>query len=275
MLEPAEERRKIGEVLYGQGDNSTSWMYEQPKKNAEDFLLGKPVKSLEELAEISRDDAEETPAQRLARLDMQAKYREDPLNLMRQHELDKRNALLQNTAKMKKLQRLIEKQKRQQMKRDQLQKRKGDNSKHHHHRRHHHESKDNSLSSSSDSEDDAILDKFISLLQQQEPGANVGCGVDSLQRHMEKEKEEKSSKKKKKKSNEHATKKKHKHHKHQDREKHSYKRSESPVWTEEGKKASLSGSPAPIIGRASPSPTHRLPPTAGKRRLSPPPPGER
>uniref|UniRef100_A0A0X3NHK2 Pre-mRNA splicing factor n=3 Tax=Schistocephalus solidus TaxID=70667 RepID=A0A0X3NHK2_SCHSO len=263
----AEERRKIGEVIRGQEDNSTAWMYEQPKKNAEDFLLGKAVKSLEELAEISRDDAEETPAQRLARLDMQAKYREDPLNLMRQHELDKRNALLQNTAKMKKLQRLIEKQKRQQQKRDHRRKRKKGESKHstRHHHHHHHESNNDSLSSSGDSEDDAILDKFINLIQQQEPGVN-SSGLHSLQQQMKKKNEEKSSKKKK--SKDHSAKKEHKH-KHHDREKHSRKRSRSPKKTEEGKRAPLSGSPIPISRRSPPSPKHKLP--AVKRRPSPPP----
>ncbi|BHF57884.1 hypothetical protein SprV_0100083000 [Sparganum proliferum] len=265
----AEERTKIGEVIRSQGDNSTAWMYEQPKKNAEDFLLGKAVKSLEELAEISRDEAEETPAQRLARLDMQAKYREDPLNLMRQHELDKRNALLQNTAKMKKLQRLIEKQKRQQKKRDHRRNRK--NKSKHSARHHHRESNGDSRSSSasSDSEDDAILDKFISLIQQQEPGVD-SSGLDSLQRHMEKKNEERSSKKKKKKkSKEHVTKKKHKH-KHHDREKHSHNRSQSPKVKEEEKKILRPDSPA---RRSSPPPPpfHRLPPSTTKRRPSPAP----
>ncbi|VDM01902.1 unnamed protein product [Schistocephalus solidus] len=243
-LKSAEERRKIGEVIRGQEDNSTAWMYEQPKKNAEDFLLGKAVKSLEELAEISRDDAEETPAQRLARLDMQAKYREDPLNLMRH----------------------IEKQKRQQQKRDHRRKRKKGESKHstrHHH--HHHESNNDSLSSSGDSEDDAILDKFINLIQQQEPGVN-SSGLHSLQQQMKKKNEEKSSKKKK--SKDHSAKKEHKH-KHHDREKHSRKRSRSPKKTEEGKRAPLSGSPIPISRRSPPSPKHKLP--AVKRRPSPPP----
>nr|VZH90181.1 unnamed protein product [Spirometra erinaceieuropaei] len=257
----AEERAKIGEVIRSQGDNSTAWMYEQPKKNAEDFLLGKAVKSLEELAEISRDEAEETPAQRLARLDMQAKFREDPLNLMRQHELDKRNALLQNTAKMKKLQRLIEKQKRQQKKRDHRRNRKKKSK--HSARHHHRESNDDSCSSSSDSEDDAILDKFISLIQQQEPGVD-SSGLDSLQRHVEKKKEERPSKKKKK-SKEHVTKKKHKHH---DREKHSHNRSQSPKVKEEEKKILR---PDPPARRSSPPPIHRLPPSTTKRRPSPAP----
>ncbi|EUB61329.1 Pre-mRNA-splicing factor CWC25 [Echinococcus granulosus] len=118
---PPEERRKIGELTRTKGDQqlqsknangpdaSTAWMYEQPKGNAEDFLLGKAIRSLEELTEINRDQEEETPTQRLTRLDMEAKFREDPLNLMRQHEMDKRSALLQNTARMKKLQRLSDK----------------------------------------------------------------------------------------------------------------------------------------------------------------------
>ncbi|KAL7063595.1 hypothetical protein AAHC03_01801 [Spirometra sp. Aus1] len=241
-------------------------MYEQPKKNAEDFLLGKAVKSLEELAEISRDEAEETPAQRLARLDMQAKFREDPLNLMRQHELDKRNALLQNTAKMKKLQRLIEKQKRQQKKRDHRRNRKKKSK--HSARHHHRESNDDSCSSSSsDSEDDAILDKFISLIQQQEPGVD-SSGLDSLQRHVEKKKEEKPSKKKKK-SKEHVTKKKHKH-KHHDREKHSHNRSQSPKVKEEEEKKKILR-PDPPARRSSPPPIHGLPPSTTKRRPSPAP----
>ncbi len=67
----------------GGPDGSTKWMYEQPKKNAEDFLLGKAIKSLEELTDVNRDQEEETPAQRLTRLDMQSKFREDPLNLMK------------------------------------------------------------------------------------------------------------------------------------------------------------------------------------------------
>lgn len=89
-----EERRKITELIKakeGQSDGvngskpdaSTSWMYEQPKRSGEDFLLGKAIKSLEELTEINRDQEEETPTQRLTRLDMEAKFREDPLNLMR------------------------------------------------------------------------------------------------------------------------------------------------------------------------------------------------
>lgn len=64
-------------------DASTAWMYEQPKRKAEDFLLGKTIKSLEELTEVNRDKEEETPSQRLTRFDMEAKFREDPLNLMR------------------------------------------------------------------------------------------------------------------------------------------------------------------------------------------------
>lgn len=96
-IKPPEERRKISELIQSRSsqqpsdpnhgadlDASTAWMYNQPKQNAEDYLLGKAIRSLEELAEISRDqETEETPAQRLTRLDMEAKFREDPLNLMR------------------------------------------------------------------------------------------------------------------------------------------------------------------------------------------------
>ncbi|KAL5961129.1 hypothetical protein TSMEX_011169, partial [Taenia solium] len=203
-----EERRKVGELIKAKSnqqlqsknanepDPSTSWMYEQPKGKAEDFLLGKAIRSLEELTEINRDQEEETPAQRLTRLDMEAKFREDPLNLMRQHEMDKRSALLQNTARMKKLQHLIELQnhaKEKAVKRKEAKKMEGKGKK-----------KRRRISSSSDSsenpEDDIILEKFISLIR------NPDGGKDKAQNY-EKGEEKKKKEKKKKHRNTHHSKK--------------------------------------------------------------------
>ncbi|VDD76456.1 unnamed protein product [Mesocestoides corti] len=168
----SEEKRKISELIQTKEknghDSSTSWMYEQPKKNTEDFLLGKAIKSLEELAEISRDQDEETPAQRLTRLDMEAKFREDPLNLMRQHEYDKRSALLQNTARMKKLQRLQQKhamEAKEKKKRKEKKKSKKKKKKKEEHKAKRHHTSSSSSESSDNSEDDAILDKFISIIR--------------------------------------------------------------------------------------------------------------
>ncbi|VDM16542.1 unnamed protein product [Hydatigera taeniaeformis] len=171
---PPDERRKIGELIKakdnnqqqsknaGGPDTSTSWMYEQPKGNAEDFLLGKAIRSLEELTEINRDQEEETPAQRLTRLDMEAKFREDPLNLMRQHEMDKRSALLQNTARMKKLQHLIELQNHAKEKAEKRKEAKKIRNKGKKKRR---RISSSSTDSSENPEDDAILEKFISLIR--------------------------------------------------------------------------------------------------------------
>ncbi|KAH9286509.1 hypothetical protein ECG_01936 [Echinococcus granulosus] len=199
---PPEERRKIGELTRTKGDQqlqsknangpdaSTAWMYEQPKGNAEDFLLGKAIRSLEELTEINRDQEEETPTQRLTRLDMEAKFREDPLNLMRQHEMDKRSALLQNTARMKKLQRLIELQNHAKEKAEKRKEKRKRESKRKNKRRR--ISSSSSSDSSENPEDDAILEKFISLIRNPD-GAKVKA-EDSEKGEKRKKKEEKKKK---------------------------------------------------------------------------------
>ncbi|CDS39946.1 pre mRNA splicing factor CWC25 [Echinococcus multilocularis] len=196
---PPEERRKIGELIRTKGDQhlqlknangpdaSTAWMYEQPKGNAEDFLLGKAIRSLEELTEINRDQEEETPTQRLTRLDMEAKFREDPLNLMRQHEMDKRSALLQNTARMKKLQRLIELQNHAKEKAEKRKEKRKKESKRKNKRRR--ISSSSSNDSSENPEDDAILEKFISLIRN--PDGAKDKAEDSEKREERKKKEEK------------------------------------------------------------------------------------
>lgn len=165
-------------------------MYEQPKGNAEDFLLGKAIRSLEELTEINRDQEEETPTQRLTRLDMEAKFREDPLNLMRQHEMDKRSALLQNTARMKKLQRLIELQNHAKEKAEKRKEKRKRESKRKNKRRR--ISSSSSSDSSENPEDDAILEKFISLIRNPD-GAKVKA-EDSEKGEKRKKKEEKKKK---------------------------------------------------------------------------------
>ncbi|KAM7541057.1 hypothetical protein Aperf_G00000024574 [Anoplocephala perfoliata] len=211
---PPEERRKIIELLKtkddqsGEGsdckpDASTSWMYEPPKKSAEDFLLGKAIRSLEELTDVNRDQEEETPIQRLTRLDMEAKFREDPLNLMRQHEMDKRSALLQNTARMKKLQRLIEmqneaKQKAEKRKEKKRLKKEQKRKK----RKRRISASSSSIDSSENSEDDAILEKFISLIKKVDEVKKDG----SLSA-LEKSESEKEKKGKKRHKNHH-----HRHH---------------------------------------------------------------
>ncbi|VDK38616.1 unnamed protein product [Taenia asiatica] len=195
-----EERRKIGELIKAKGnqqlqsknanepDPSTSWMYEQPKGNAEDFLLGKAIRSLEELTEINRDQEEETPAQRLTRLDMEAKFREDPLNLMRQHEMDKRSALLQNTARMKKLQHLIELQNHA---KEKAEKRKEAKKKEDKGKKKRRRISSSSSDSSENPEDDIILEKFISLIR------NPDGGKDKAQNSGKGEEKKKKEKKKK------------------------------------------------------------------------------
>ncbi|KAL5111171.1 hypothetical protein TcWFU_000450 [Taenia crassiceps] len=122
----------------------------------------KAIRSLEELTEINRDQEEETPAQRLTRLDMEAKFREDPLNLMRQHEMDKRSALLQNSARMKKLQHLIELQNQA---REKAEKRREAKKKEGKGKKKRRRISSSSSDSSENPEDDIILEKFISLIR--------------------------------------------------------------------------------------------------------------
>nr|CDS34045.1 pre mRNA splicing factor CWC25 [Hymenolepis microstoma] len=236
---PSEERRKITEIIKAsegpsgscngsKQDSSTSWMYEQPKRSGEDFLLGKAIKSLEELAEINRDQEEETPTQRLTRLDMEAKFREDPLNRMRQHEMDKRSALLQNTARMKKLQKLIE---MQNAAKEKAEKRKEKKRSKKEHRKQKHRVSD---SSSSSSEDDEILEKFISLVKKVDKVKNGGNGDCSV---SEKSKSEKSDKKEKKHKHKH----KHRHTHHSSKK--NKKSSENPEPSEDIHLKLISGGP--------------------------------
>ncbi|KAK4469034.1 hypothetical protein MN116_007499 [Schistosoma mekongi] len=102
-----EERMKIAALLAEKkGINENAWMYEKSKEDSEAFLLGKQVQSLSQIQEICKE-SEESPAQRLARFDMEAKFREDPLTIMKQREAEKRMEFLKNTAKIKKLRRLV------------------------------------------------------------------------------------------------------------------------------------------------------------------------
>ncbi|VUZ57549.1 unnamed protein product [Hymenolepis diminuta] len=234
-----EERRKITELIKAKEDQSdgvngskpdasTSWMYEQPKRSGEDFLLGKAIKSLEELTEINRDQEEETPTQRLTRLDMEAKFREDPLNLMRQHEMDKRSALLQNTARMKKLQKLIV---MQNAAKEKMEKRKKKRLK----KEHKKQKRSISESSTSSSEDDEILEKFISLIKKVDEvknDENGGCSV------SEKSKSKKNDEKEKK-------------HKHKIKHHHDHHSSNKGKKSSESPKPSEDHRPKVIPGRLS------------------------
>nr|AAW24989.1 SJCHGC01904 protein [Schistosoma japonicum] len=97
-----EERMKIAALLAEKkGVNENAWMYEKSKEDPEAFLLGKQVQSLSQIQEICKE-SEESPAQRLARFDMEAKFREDPLTIMKQREAERRMELLKNTATVKK-----------------------------------------------------------------------------------------------------------------------------------------------------------------------------
>lgn len=129
-------------------------MYNQPKEDTEAYLLGKGVSDLEQIQKLGRD-YEESTAQRLARIDMEAKLREDPLTVMKQREAEKRMELLQNTAKVKKLRRLLAMQKQQKeshkkRRRTKKLKRRG-----------------SAEGSSSDSSSgDELLEKFIKIIKQ-------------------------------------------------------------------------------------------------------------
>ncbi|VDN96542.1 unnamed protein product [Rodentolepis nana] len=238
---PSEERRKITELIKaneGQSeshngskqDSSTSWMYEQPKRSGEDFLLGKAIKSLEELAEINRDQEEETPTQRLTRLDMEAKFREDPLNRMRQHEMEKRSALLQNTARMKKLQKLIEMQNAAKQKAEKRKEKKRSKKEHRKQKRR----VSDSSSSSSSSSDDEILEKFISLISKVDEVMNDGNGGCSVSENSKSEKSDRKEKKHKHK---------HKHHHTHHSSKKSKKSSETPRSSKDSHPKLISGGP--------------------------------
>ncbi|KAH8862400.1 Pre-mRNA-splicing factor CWC25 [Schistosoma japonicum] len=148
-----EERMKIAALLAEKkGVNENAWMYEKSKEDPEAFLLGKQVQSLSQIQEICKE-SEESPAQRLARFDMEAKFREDPLTIMKQREAERRMELLKNTAKVKKLRRLLTEQK--------LRKEKH-RSKMHSKRKRRHKNSDESSETSSD---DELLNKFIKIIR--------------------------------------------------------------------------------------------------------------
>ncbi|CAH8843624.1 unnamed protein product, partial [Trichobilharzia szidati] len=170
-----DERMKIATLLAEKDSaKDNSWMYEKPKENPEAFLLGKQVKSLDEIQEISKD-YEESPAQRLARFDMEAKFREDPLTIMKQREAEKRMELLHNTAKVKKLRRLLTEQKLRKEKQKAIRKHAKHKKKRKHQKRSRSSSKSDNesrsrsrsrSSSSSTSSDDELLNKFIKIIRQ-------------------------------------------------------------------------------------------------------------
>ncbi|CAH8843542.1 unnamed protein product [Trichobilharzia szidati] len=170
---PPDERMKIATLLAEKDSvKDNSWMYEKPKENPEAFLLGKQVKSLDEIQEISKD-YEESPAQRLARFDMEAKFREDPLTIMKQREAEKRMELLHNTAKVKKLRRLLTEQKLRKEKQKAIRKHAKHKKKHKRQKRSRTSSKSDNKSrsrsrssSSSTSSDDELLNKFIKIIRQ-------------------------------------------------------------------------------------------------------------
>ncbi|CAH8505443.1 unnamed protein product [Heterobilharzia americana] len=146
-----DERMKIATLLAEKNVKDNAWMYEKPKENPEVFLLGKEVKSVNEIQEIGKD-YEESPAQRLARFDMEAKFREDPLTIMKQREAEKRMDLLKNTAKVKKLRRLLTEQKLRKEKQK---------IKKHSKRKHQRKCSESSESNS----DDELLNKFIKIIR--------------------------------------------------------------------------------------------------------------
>ncbi|CAH8512783.1 unnamed protein product [Schistosoma intercalatum] len=179
-----EERMKIAALLAEKkSTNENSWMYEKPKDDPEAFLLGKQVQSLNQIQEIGKE-YDESPAQRLARFDMEAKFREDPLTIMKQREAEKRIELLQNTAKVRKLRRLLTEQKLRKEKRK---------SKKHLKQKHLHKSSDESEGGSSD---DELLNKFIEIIHQSNE-----LKEDSSQKSMDKCSKESSSTVKKQLSN--------------------------------------------------------------------------
>lgn len=179
-----EERMKIAALLAEKkSTNENSWMYEKPKDDPEAFLLGKQVQSLNQIQEIGKE-YDESPAQRLARFDMEAKFREDPLTIMKQREAEKRMELLQNTAKVRKLRRLLTEQKLRKEKRK---------SKKHLKQKRPHKSSDESEGGSSD---DELLNKFIEIIHQSNE-----LKEDSSQKSMDKCSKESSSTVKKQRSN--------------------------------------------------------------------------
>lgn len=162
-LTPAECTKIASLLSKNKKEDAISWMYSQPKDDPEAFLLGKEVKSLDQIQEIAKD-YEESPAQRLARFDMQAKFREDPLTLMKQREAEKRMELLKNTAKVKKLRRLLTEQKLWKEKKRKAKKRKRSLDKKSHKLS---RSPCSALDSSNEtsSSGDELLDKFIKIIR--------------------------------------------------------------------------------------------------------------
>ncbi|TGZ60375.1 hypothetical protein CRM22_008568 [Opisthorchis felineus] len=161
---PSSERAKIASLLSkDKAQNDIEWMYNPSKEDSEAYLLGKEVSDVEHLQKLGKD-YEESASQRLARIDMETKVREDPLTIMKQREAEKRIELLRNTAKVKKLRRLITMQK---LKNEKKRKQKKA-------RRHARPSRSRSSSnSSSTSSSDELLDKFIKIVRQSDEHEKV------------------------------------------------------------------------------------------------------
>ncbi|KAL3318424.1 RNA-splicing factor [Cichlidogyrus casuarinus] len=141
-------------------EGGTKWMYEEPQANPEEYLLGKKINKVDDVKKLRKveQNQDETPEARFARLDMQMKFREDPLTLMKQSEHLIQAQCLQNTAKMKKLQRLLKIQEEQKKKRKK-------------HKKDRKEKKRKKRESSSESSCDELLKEFIKIVKNSETGA--------------------------------------------------------------------------------------------------------
>ncbi|KAF7234154.1 hypothetical protein EG68_12428 [Paragonimus skrjabini miyazakii] len=169
---PSDERAKIASVISKDGkQNDIDWMYNPSKNDSEAYLLGKEVSDADQLQKLGRD-YEESASQRLARIDMEAKFRDDPLTAMKQREAEKRMELLRNTAKVKKLRRLITMQKHRQEK-----KRKQERMAKHKTRS---RSRSASVSTSESSSGDELLDKFIKIIRQSDEQERVNKTVNDV-----------------------------------------------------------------------------------------------
>ncbi|KAI0979155.1 hypothetical protein GJ496_010444 [Pomphorhynchus laevis] len=94
-MEPKDNSHQIDEPL--------QWMYNGDKPDAEEFLLGKRIDNQTQIQRLVADDVPGSYT-----VDMANKIREDPLFIMKKHELEETKKLLENPLRMKKLKELLD-----------------------------------------------------------------------------------------------------------------------------------------------------------------------
>ncbi|XP_041467016.1 pre-mRNA-splicing factor CWC25 homolog [Lytechinus variegatus] len=107
-----EEMKKRGEdsgTLKKKKDR-VDWMYNQPKVNEEDYLMGKKVdKAIMEHQQTKTKEASSGGGSGLI-VDMAAKVKEDPLFAIKKQEINHKKALMNNPIRMKQLQQMLKAQ---------------------------------------------------------------------------------------------------------------------------------------------------------------------